>query len=148
MIRFMLFTALATSLALPALAQSDTHSDQDTLAVTEMDNPRMFRGAAPTVLRDGYQSVHWHQMTAEELTGAPVFDASDQDVGEVHSLVLSDDGTLEGAIIDVGGFLGIGEKPVLMSMDSLTIHRSDSDGSARVFVDASKDELDHMPPYE
>lgn len=55
------------------------------------------------------------------LTGARVYGSGDEDVGEIGELLLTDDGKLDRAVIDVGGFIGIGEKPVAVNLDELTI---------------------------
>jgi hypothetical protein len=49
--------------------------------------------------------------------------------------------------IDVGGFLGIGEKPVAVSFDALRV-RKDEDGNLFVRVDATKEQLEQAPTYK
>ncbi|MCL3881292.1 PRC-barrel domain-containing protein [Marivita sp. GX14005] len=141
-------TAIVALLTAGAIAQTeDTTAAQGDLAVTEMDNPRMYRGVRPSVLREGYQEVLPDQITAEDLQDATVYDAEDRSVGEIESLIIAADGTLQGAVIEVGGFLGIGEKPVLVSMDSLSINRADEDDSVRVYVGATEEELESLDTY-
>ena len=102
--------------------------------------------SAPMMERDGYQLVDNSALTTEELTGTSVYGTNDERIGEVGELLMTDDGKLDKAIIDVGGFLGLGEKPVAVSMDSLTILRAD--GDTRVYIDATEEQLESMPDYE
>lgn len=65
-------------------------------------------------------------MTAEDLEGLNVFDGNGEDVGEISDLVVTMDGKITAVIVDVGGFLGIGEKPVALSFDKIEIGRDEN----------------------
>ncbi|MCC1492506.1 PRC-barrel domain-containing protein [Cognatishimia sp. F0-27] len=87
-------------------------------------------------------------ITTEDLTGARVYTAGDEWVGEVGELILADDGTsIEKAVIDVGGFLGLGEKPVAVDLDALMIEETASGEIARVSLDMPRSELEAAEPY-
>lgn len=64
---------------------------------------------APNVGRDGYVAVTNGGLTASSLKGARVYGVRDEDIGEVHSILLDTGGAIQSMVIDVGGFLGIGE---------------------------------------
>jgi hypothetical protein len=51
-------------------------------------------------------------------------------------------------VVDVGGFLGIGEKPVLLPMAELDILRQDGGDEVRVYLRQSKEDLEAMDTYE
>lgn len=120
-------------------ASRDNMDDADT-------NERETMLAAPAVEREGYEAVEVDQLTTEMLTGARVYGSTDEDVGEVGELLLTSDGKIDKAIIDVGGFIGIGEKPVAVSMNELTILQAD--GDVRVYIDSTQDALEQLPAYE
>lgn len=103
---------------------------------------------APGIERDGYQPVMVKDLTAEDLTGARVYGLNDEDVGEISELVLTDAGMVEKAVIDVGGFLGLGEKPVAVAMDELTIIRNADGDDLRVYIDSTEESLKARPEYE
>ncbi len=84
-------------------------------------------------------------LTAEMLTGSPVYDANDKWIGEVSELILTSDGQVSKAVVDVGGFLGLGEKPVALELDAMTVNRDGDE--IRVRVDATKKALEAMPTY-
>lgn len=87
-------------------------------------------------------------LTTEDLTGARVYDAKDEWIGEVGQLTLTDAGKIDAAIIDVGGFLGMGEKPVRLSIDELTINRMTEDDGFRVSVPMSEAQLEALPTWQ
>lgn len=112
---------------------------------TAVDRPMLQR---PTVERDGYVSVGVDELTAEDLTGARVYGAEDEDVGEISELVVADDGNIDRAVIDVGGFLGMGERSVAVTFDELQIIRSDDGMDLRIYIDSTEEALEQQPEYE
>jgi sporulation protein YlmC with PRC-barrel domain len=88
-------------------------------------------------------------ISAEQLIGATVYAASeDQSVGDVGDVRLSaDGGEVDALIVDVGGFLGIGEKPVAIGFQHLRIQKDESD-TFYVYTDFTRDELDAAPDYD
>jgi sporulation protein YlmC with PRC-barrel domain len=116
------------------------------VANTEMTSAET-TGRTP-VEREGFVTAAAEAMTAETLQGAAVYDANDERVGEVGEIVLSPEGQVQQLVIDVGGFLGIGEKPVAMEMSSLDILQQDGGDEIRVYVSQTEEELEAMPRYE
>ena len=66
-------------------------------------------------------------------------------IGTVSDLIVASDGTIAAALVNVGGFLGIGEKEVAVPFSSIELVRNDNDW--RLVVDATKDALRDAPPY-
>jgi hypothetical protein len=54
-----------------------------------------------------------------DLEGSPVYGAEGEHIGEINDLLVNDQGEVAAVIIGVGGFLGIGEKDVAVSMGAL-----------------------------
>ncbi|MBC2860845.1 PRC-barrel domain-containing protein [Stappia sp. 28M-7] len=84
--------------------------------------------------------------TAEELIGSTVYSADDSDIGEVSDVVVSSAGKIEAMVIDVGGFLGIGAKPVAVELSSLEVRR-DENGDPRIYTTQTQETLEAMPEY-
>ncbi|MGR3761979.1 PRC-barrel domain-containing protein [Roseobacteraceae bacterium NS-SX3] len=105
-------------------------------------------GAREPIMREGYIAAEETDLTAERLTGAPLYDGNDEWIGEVSEIILSDDGKVNSVVVDVGGFLGIGEKPVELQLGDIDILRADGGDEIRVHVAMTKDELEAMPDYE
>lgn len=125
------------------VATADTATDPAAVApATDADTMRK------PVARDGYMAAEVEYLTAEKLTGAKVYDANDEVIGEVGNLVLSDDGQVTQTIIDVGGFLGMGEKPVALNLTDIDILRNEAGDDVRVYLTKTKEELEGMPSFE
>ncbi len=101
-----------------------------------------------TVARDGYVRAQTDQVTAELLDGAPVYDSTDEKIGSISKLLVADGGKIDEVVIDVGGFLGMGSRPVAMKYDELTVLREDGGDDLLVYVEAAREDLEAMPVYQ
>lgn len=85
------------------------------------------------------------ELTPAILEGATIYGADDHKVGKldhVHGL-----GASGRVIIDVGGFLGIGAKPVAVPLSDLEFMR-DEDGDVHAVTSWTKDQLKDMPEHK
>jgi hypothetical protein len=79
------------------------------------------------------------------LVGARVHDANDDWIGEISAVLASEVGTEASVVIDVGGFLGFGEKSVIVALDKISV-KKDADGEIEyVTVAMTEAELQAMP---
>lgn len=78
---------------------------------------------------------------ANDLLGATVYNFADEAVGDINDMIIDLSGTVEGVVIGVGGFLGIGEKDVALELGSIEV-RMDDLGNPRLYVDASEESLE------
>jgi Bacterial protein of unknown function (DUF937)/PRC-barrel domain len=70
---------------------------------------------------------------------------ADEKIGSISDLIVASDGTIAAALVNVGGFLGIGEKEVAVPFSSIELVRNDNDW--RLVIDATKDALRDAPSY-
>lgn len=84
------------------------------------------------------------ELTPSVLEGATVYGADDQKVGNVDHVHGAGPGST--VIIDVGGFLGIGAKPVSVPIIDLDFMR-DEDGDVHAVTAWTKDQLKEMPEH-
>lgn len=84
---------------------------------------------------------------AEDFVGTTVYGANDANLGEIGDVVLSQDGKVDAVIIDVGGFLGVGEKEVAVGMDNLAF-MTDKDGNKYLYTTFTKEQLDAAAAYD
>lgn len=129
-----------------ALEAAPTFANEIDMEMDKADAGRTIM-TPPKVEREGYRMTERAELTTEMLTGARVYGIKDEDVGEINSLTLAADGTIDRAIIDVGGFLGMGEKQVAITFDELTILREDGGDDVQVYIDASQEALEAQPEY-
>lgn len=139
--------------AMPAAAEGDattTAPAEDTAAATDpavtADPAATDDTAAVADPAGGMMPADMAMLTSEKLTGASVRGSADEAIGEVSDVVLEGD-TVTGVVVDVGGFLGMGEKPVVLAPDMIEVWQ-DADGSIyEVKVKATKEELEALPAY-
>ena len=86
-------------------------------------------------------------IAASKLIGATVFGPDDSNIGEVSDVIFTKTGDIDAAVIDVGGFLGIGEKPVAVQFGALNVHE-DENGTVTAMINATKEQLDQAPKFE
>lgn len=94
------FAQTATTTAAPAATGA---ANSEVIIVL----PEIVTGAAPT------------RFLADKLEGKDVYGANNEKIGEIEDFVLGSDGTVQAVVIEVGGFLGIGEKDVLVGWSAL-----------------------------
>ncbi|WP_027062460.1 PRC-barrel domain-containing protein [Mesorhizobium loti] len=82
-----------------------------------------------------------NELTTDILDGATIYGADDEKVGTVSHLHGSE------VVIDVGGFLGIGAKPVAVPANQLNFMR-DEDGDVHAVTSWTKDQLEDMPEHQ
>ena len=103
--------------------------------------------AAPDVEREGYTRVDGNEVSTEMLMGKTVYDVNDNSVGSVTDMILDEDGAVTNVIIDFGGFLGIGQSQASLDFDELTIMSTDGYSDVRLYVDATKEQIQNLPRH-
>jgi len=86
-------------------------------------------------------------LTDKDLVGTTVYGANDENIGEINDVVLAQDGKVDAVIIDVGGFLGIGEKSVAVGYDKLSF-MADKNGKKYLYTPFTKDQLKAQPAFD
>jgi sporulation protein YlmC with PRC-barrel domain len=83
---------------------------------------------------------------ASDLLGARLYNAADESVGTIDDVIVSTDGMVEGVVIGVGGFLGIGKKQVAVEMNQITV-QADASGNPRLLLDSTREALEAAPDF-
>src|SRR5215216_4281062 len=83
---------------------------------------------------------------ASNVIGATVYSQDDQSIGDINDIILSPEGQPSQVIVGVGGFLGMGEKDVVLDMSKLKMAATD-DGSLKIIVQTTPEELKNMPAF-
>ncbi len=81
-----------------------------------------------------------------KLIGLNVENTDGDVVGEVGEVVLGENGKVQGVVVDVGGFLGLGTHSVLLNWKDVKL--SGAQNEVKAEVNASKDRLKALPAYE
>jgi len=93
-----------------------------------------------SVATSSLSTDHW---LASDIYKADVYDPSEQKIGKVTDLMIDSNGNVTGAIIGVGGFLGAGQKDVVIPFKELKV--STRDGKDWLVLNRTKDELKRAP---
>jgi sporulation protein YlmC with PRC-barrel domain len=101
------------------------------------------------------------QWRASKLVGVDLYNEQNENIGEVDDVIIDPSGKVDGVIVSVGGFLGMGEHHVLMKIDQIkfsnkagtTSTTSTSSNSKQWYpdrgtVNVTKDQLKAMPEFK
>ena len=84
------------------------------------------------------------EFTPDILINATIYGADDHKIGKVDHIHGA--GVSASAVIDVGGFLGIGAKPVAVPLADLDFMR-DEGGAVHAVTSWTKEQLKEMPAH-
>ncbi|MEH6721460.1 MAG: PRC-barrel domain-containing protein [Aurantimonas endophytica] len=105
----------------------DMDTDTDTAATPGMDTgsdmASTSAGEGPFVTVE--PTGAWR---ASDLEGKDVYDTTGENIGSISDVLLSEQGEVMAVLVGVGGFLGIGEKDVAVSMDALEFGPGKTEG--------------------
>ncbi|GAW35138.1 PRC-barrel domain protein [Roseovarius sp. A-2] len=109
------------------------------------DNAEMTGGQAGELTDDQRGAL-----TAEDLQGLSVYGTDGESIGEISELVVNDSGEISKTVIDVGGFLGLGEKSVALPFEEITLHEGGEEMTDRLRATTSysSEELEGMQEWE
>ena len=83
------------------------------------------------------------------LIGSTVYTPANETVGDINDLIVGLDGKVQGVVIGVGGFLGLGEKDVAVKMDEITVQPEDANKSnVRLILNSTKADLEAAPEFK
>jgi len=107
------------------------------LANAQQTTPPVLTEQKPNeVLSDNY-------IGAEVVARSPEGLAS---VGKVTDLVVDSDAKVVGVLVDIGGFLGVGAKPVGLAWSALSAQQAD--GELLLLTDLTRQELEDAPEFK
>ena len=61
---------------------------------------------------------------------------------------MSQDGKIEQAIVDVGGFLGMGEHRIGLTFDEMQVMTNADHSEVRIYIDQTRQTLEQRPEYQ
>lgn len=144
-------SAIAATVALagPLQAQDagtvpvETDPATETPPVVRSITAEMIKDADIVSLQGQYSDDIWNDTAP---LSAMVADLTD--IGEVEEIILSPEGQVEGLTTDIGGFLGIGEKQVLIPLDDIRLVQEPDSDDITVITRMSDEALQDAPEYD
>jgi sporulation protein YlmC with PRC-barrel domain len=110
-------------------------------------NPPVDPDTTASTPSDELKLVDTALIGADKLVGTEVKVADGTKVGEIGDVIVGKDGKIEAYVIDVGGFLGIGEKSVAMSRESVQV-MADTNGAMAIYSPFTKAQLESQAAYD
>jgi hypothetical protein len=86
------------------------------------------------------------QQLASAWIGKSVYNTADENLGDINDILIGATGQVDGVVLGVGGFLGMGEKNVAVPFNAVTAN-TDADGRVKLTVNLTKDQLDAAPDF-
>ena len=102
---------------------------------------------ATTATREVYVKAQPTDVLSSNLVGLDVQNNAKENIGEIKDLVVSN-GNLSGLILSVGGFLGIGERYVIVTPAAVKVVYSENDKKWSATMDTTKDALKAAPEFK
>lgn len=88
------------------------------------------------------------QIAASTYIGQSVYNAKDERIGEINDVIFTKDGSVEAAVIGVGGFLGIGEKNVAVPLDTIAVATVPNSDDLKLTTQETADLLKNAPEFK
>jgi PRC-barrel domain len=101
-------------------------------------------GAAPEPPTSEVQKVPPEQALA--VLGHTVADPEGKDIGRLIDVLVDRDGQPQAAVIDFGGFLGVGSRKIAVHWN--TVHFAPSDPKHQVTLDLTPDQIKAAPEFK
>ncbi|PWK64950.1 PRC-barrel domain-containing protein [Aminobacter sp. AP02] len=133
----------ATDPASPAVDQTA----QAPVAPTAPDVTTTDKTTTSAIDKSTLKELPSADLRAEELMGTTVYGADDASIGEIGDILMTADGKIDAYVIDVGGFLGMGEKKVAVGSDNLAF-MVDTQGKKYLYTTFTKEQLEAQPAYD
>ena len=128
-----------------APATTDSTQTQAPAATDSTQSQTAEQPAAPNAVQGLITMQDENTFMGSKLMNATVYSPQNESIGDVNDVILTRDGKVEGVVVGVGGFLGIGEKDVAIKMDRIKM--TETDNGVQLVLEATKDELAAAPEF-
>jgi hypothetical protein len=136
---FLLGVLLIGSPAVPAAEPASAETRPDVTNSLDAIPAEPAAPAAPAVVLEGGE--------AGSILGKEVRSAIDEKLGRIVDVIVDRRGATRAAVIDFGGFLGVGSKKIAVAWDILTFAAS-SGGEDKITVQTTRDRLNKAPEFK
>jgi len=94
------------------------------------------------------EKAEQHQTTAvgyrtSKVVGSTVYNEDDETVGTIDDLIVTEDDKVPYAVLSVGGFLGMGERHVVVPYANLEVHDDEM-----LYRGATKESIKNLPAFK
>lgn len=141
--------ALAATAAMASFAHAQSPSPAPAATVPAQTAPAASSptAAAPVTMSEVFVTAKPTDVLSYNLVGLSITDPAKATIGEIKDLIIAD-GMLSGYVVSVGGFLGMGEKYVVVSPDAVKIVYTEADKKWSASMDTTKEALKSAPEFK
>src|ERR1700735_3938047 len=137
-----LFSLIAIILAALSVAASQAQNDA---TAPQPDQPKSTASPAtpappPSVTIIGARDAHG-------VLGRDVRSTTDEDMGRIVDVIVDRDGVVRAAVIDFGGFLGVGSRKIVVDWNALHFGRI-ANKSDSITLELTKEQVAAAPEYK
>jgi hypothetical protein len=136
-----IMTAAMATLALIAVVEAA--AAENVQAPGQTEPPANHPGSAPDV-PPSVTILNTHEV--EGILGREVVSTADENMGRVVDVVVDYSGKVRAAIIDFGGFLGVGSRKIAVDWSALHFQPPGQPG-AKVTLELTRDQVKAAPEY-
>jgi hypothetical protein len=131
---------LAAAFASFATASAQTDASPPPAARPAPQAPAKEPSPPPSVTVIGAQDAHG-------VLGRDVRSAADEDMGRIVDVIVDRSGTVRAAVIDFGGFLGVGSRKIVVDWNALHFGRIANKGDS-ITLELNKQQVTAAPEYK
>ena len=95
-----------------------------------------------------FVSVGQNEKLSSNLVGLDVYNASNQNIGQIKDIAMGPAGRARAYIVSVGGFLGMGTHYVAMNPSDVQVSYNTSDQKWHATTNATSDQLKSAPAFQ
>lgn len=129
----------------PELAAETELSSPTHTAATPVE-PGTPAAEPPAAAPENFAPVDMSTMDPTQLLNVRVYTLDDENIGQIDRWVGEGEGGLpESAVVDVGGFLGIGGRDVAIGRELMTLLAEADGNGLRVYVDLTEEQIEALP---
>jgi PRC-barrel domain len=115
-------------------------------ATRPADNPPPAAAQPDSSPPDRPAAVVLERREARSILGREVRSAAGENMGRIIDVIVDQAGNARAAVIDFGGFLGVGSRKIAVAWNAL--HFAVADGSERITLGFTKDQVKAAPEYQ
>jgi hypothetical protein len=136
------YLAVAVAMMLTALAATILYSNAQDTPPTEQSD----RTAKPSPASEPTVTVLDHH-EVQGILGKEMRSATDENMGRIVDVIVDRSGQVRAAIIDFGGFLGVGSRKIAVAWNALHFPSNDKKPE-RVALELTRDQVRAAPEYK
>ena len=124
----------------PLRVWADSQTAQTTAETSEIPQSPSAGSSAPP------SAETLDPLTVETVLGREVRSVADENMGRIVDVIVDGSGQVRAAVIDFGGFLGVGNRKVVV--DWAALHFAPADQPNRISLDLTRNQIKQAPEYK